>query len=160
MVNKSTVNYARQTTIPRAECDEQVEQRMQQNNRSGKGGYLWPNTNKRFPKPYERGVNTVKINNASKKQCTEEVASSPSTSKQWLRKYKSLYTINNIYLVDLRDELLSTDQDISREEHVHTKCPIVNVYINNCLIKMLLDTGSQLSVLNATLVHQNKNHLF
>ena len=82
MVNKSAVNYARQPTTQQAECSEQVERRRQQDNRGEKGGSIWPGLKKRFPKPYERGVNTVKMNNRSKKECIEEAANTPSTSKQ------------------------------------------------------------------------------
>ena len=39
-----------------------------------------------------------------------------------------------------------------------TECPTVNVCINNCEIKMLVDTGSQLLVLNAAWMQRNKNY--
>ena len=59
------MNYAHQPTTQQVEGGEQMELRKKQNNRRGKGGYIWPSSNKQFPKPYERGVNEVKMHNTS-----------------------------------------------------------------------------------------------
>ena len=56
----------------------------------------------------------------------------------------------------IRDRL-RTDQDVEQGEK-QTQCPIVNVRINNCDIKMLVDTGSQMSVLNSAWIQRNKKY--
>ena len=49
------------------------------------------------------------------------------------------------------------EQDIKRDAQ-QTQCPIVTVSINRCKIRIIVDTGSQLSVLNAAWVQHNKKY--
>ena len=107
-----------------------------------KRGVVWSSNRKRFPKWYDKGVSAMKgSGNNSMQRGTMEANNKPSTSIQWQSGRKMRCTINNIYPSDIRNELLRTDQDVERVEK-QTQCPIVTVRINNCDIKLLVDTGS------------------
>ena len=56
----------------------------------------------------------------------------------------------------IRDRL-PTDQDVEQVEK-QTQCPIVTVRINNCDIKLLVDTGSHMSILNSAWIQRNKKY--
>ena len=57
----------------------------------------------------------------------------------------------------MRNELLDTDRKVTLNQQ-EINCPIINVRINGCRIKMLIDTGSQVTVLSNKWVQQNKKY--
>ena len=65
--------------------------------------------------------------------------------------------MNNIFPCDVRNELLDTDRKVTPNQP-KIKCPLINVQINESKIKMLIDTGSQLTVLSNKWVQQNKKY--
>ena len=86
---------------------------------------------KRYPlsQPYDRSVNPVKANTRNMKRGCEldaasDEAASTSKQQQCLNIHSKRYTINNIYPVDVREELLSKDEGINQAEH-YTQCPTV-----------------------------------
>ena len=120
-----------------------------------KGGYVWPLPSKKFSKAYDRPLNAMQTNNSTKRGCETEASEPASSQQQWLKTLTKQYTITNIFPADIWEELLSTDGDVNQMAQ-QTQCPTVSVCINNCKIKMLVDTGSQLSVLNAAWIQWNK----
>ena len=47
------------TAKQRGECDQLVKTELRDGRRC-KGGFVWPSTHKRFPKPYDKGVAAVR----------------------------------------------------------------------------------------------------
>lgn len=57
---------------------------------------------------------------------------------------------------DIRNELLNAEQDVRENNNRH--CPYINVYLNNCQVKALLDTGSEVSVISHNWLQKNKKY--
>ena len=65
--------------------------------------------------------------------------------------------MNSLFPPDLYTDITEPDTTTRRVNECNY-CPTVTVYINNCKVQALIDTGSEISVVSKTWLHSNKQY--